>query len=250
MKFKDCDLIGVPLRVTIGERALKEGNVEIKTAHPQRAGARCGKKKSWGGSWHMLSQLGAGEPTPGEEILERIASLKAPMASSGIDFCLIMQNADLFYFTGSVQKGVLVVPLEGEPLFFVAEERGPRPGGESLAGHRHESGQRDREAAQGRKGMFKGKGGMELDVVPVALFREVQGDHGLRGLRGHLGDIKELRIVKSPFEIEQVRRSGAICDRIFARAREDHQGRHEGDRHRRGAGRGRAGGSATRASCG
>ena len=30
VKFKDCDLIGVPLRVTIGERALKEGNVEIK----------------------------------------------------------------------------------------------------------------------------------------------------------------------------------------------------------------------------
>jgi prolyl-tRNA synthetase len=31
VKFKDGDLIGVPFRVTIGERALKEGNVEIKT---------------------------------------------------------------------------------------------------------------------------------------------------------------------------------------------------------------------------
>jgi prolyl-tRNA synthetase len=31
VKFKDSDLIGVPFRVTIGERALKEGNVEIKT---------------------------------------------------------------------------------------------------------------------------------------------------------------------------------------------------------------------------
>ncbi len=30
VKFKDCDLIGVPLRVTIGERGLKEGNVDIK----------------------------------------------------------------------------------------------------------------------------------------------------------------------------------------------------------------------------
>jgi len=30
VKFKDGDLIGVPFRVTIGERALKEGNVEIK----------------------------------------------------------------------------------------------------------------------------------------------------------------------------------------------------------------------------
>jgi prolyl-tRNA synthetase len=30
VKFKDGDLIGIPFRVTVGERALKEGNVEIK----------------------------------------------------------------------------------------------------------------------------------------------------------------------------------------------------------------------------
>ncbi len=30
VKFKDCDLIGIPLRITIGERGLKEGLVEIK----------------------------------------------------------------------------------------------------------------------------------------------------------------------------------------------------------------------------
>jgi prolyl-tRNA synthetase len=30
VKFKDCDLIGIPIRVTIGERNLKDGLVEIK----------------------------------------------------------------------------------------------------------------------------------------------------------------------------------------------------------------------------
>ncbi|HUU58385.1 MAG TPA: His/Gly/Thr/Pro-type tRNA ligase C-terminal domain-containing protein, partial [Phycisphaerae bacterium] len=30
VKFKDADLIGMPLRVVVGERSLKEGNVEIK----------------------------------------------------------------------------------------------------------------------------------------------------------------------------------------------------------------------------
>jgi len=30
VKFKDCDLIGIPFRITIGERGLKEGLVEIK----------------------------------------------------------------------------------------------------------------------------------------------------------------------------------------------------------------------------
>jgi len=30
VKFKDCDLIGIPIRVTIGERNLKDHMVEIK----------------------------------------------------------------------------------------------------------------------------------------------------------------------------------------------------------------------------
>ncbi|HTM45246.1 MAG TPA: His/Gly/Thr/Pro-type tRNA ligase C-terminal domain-containing protein, partial [Polyangiaceae bacterium] len=30
VKFKDADLIGIPLRVTVGEKALAAGNVEFK----------------------------------------------------------------------------------------------------------------------------------------------------------------------------------------------------------------------------
>jgi prolyl-tRNA synthetase len=30
VKFKDADLIGIPLRITVGERGLAEGNVEVK----------------------------------------------------------------------------------------------------------------------------------------------------------------------------------------------------------------------------
>jgi len=30
VKFKDADLIGIPLRLTLGERSLKEGGLEFK----------------------------------------------------------------------------------------------------------------------------------------------------------------------------------------------------------------------------
>ena len=30
VKFKDCDLIGYPLRVTIGPKAVEEGTIELK----------------------------------------------------------------------------------------------------------------------------------------------------------------------------------------------------------------------------
>ena len=30
VKFTDADLIGIPIRVTVGQRSLAEGNVEVK----------------------------------------------------------------------------------------------------------------------------------------------------------------------------------------------------------------------------
>ena len=30
VKFKDADLIGIPVRITVGKKALQTGNVEIK----------------------------------------------------------------------------------------------------------------------------------------------------------------------------------------------------------------------------
>ncbi|MDP6485168.1 MAG: His/Gly/Thr/Pro-type tRNA ligase C-terminal domain-containing protein, partial [Nitrospinota bacterium] len=37
VKFKDADLIGVPLRITIGEKGLKDGKVELKPRQAPRA---------------------------------------------------------------------------------------------------------------------------------------------------------------------------------------------------------------------
>lgn len=37
-KFKDADLIGIPLRVVVSERGLKEGTIELKWRHEEKAG--------------------------------------------------------------------------------------------------------------------------------------------------------------------------------------------------------------------
>jgi prolyl-tRNA synthetase len=47
VKFKDADLIGIPLRIVLGERGLKEGKLEVKWR--------------WESSSEMLSLEGAGE---------------------------------------------------------------------------------------------------------------------------------------------------------------------------------------------
>jgi Xaa-Pro dipeptidase len=166
----------------------------------------------------MLRPLGAGDPTPREEVLQRISNLKARMADAQIDFCVIMQSADLFYLTGSAQKGTLVLPVDGEPLFFVQRSIDRATAETPLPiigiGTDKEIGQMVREAG------IRGKGAMELDVLPVALFERFKGITGFADFDDISSIVRDLRIVKSPFEIEQIRKSGSICDWIFTKARE------------------------------
>ncbi len=66
-----------------------------------------------GGKWGFV---------PRSEIEERIGRFQAALRQAGIDLALIVQNADLFYLTGTLQQGQLLVPAAGEPLFLVRKD--------------------------------------------------------------------------------------------------------------------------------
>ena len=55
VKFKDCDLIGIPLRVAVGERGLKEGMVDIKL-RTEKEPARIGKDEAVGRILEYVAQ--------------------------------------------------------------------------------------------------------------------------------------------------------------------------------------------------
>ena len=57
--------------------------------------------------------------TPGSELTKRIDALKRLLETSGIEGALILQNADLFYFAGTIQQGYLYIPARGEPQLMV-----------------------------------------------------------------------------------------------------------------------------------
>src|SRR5512134_807785 len=71
---------------------------------------------------HFCSEEIAMRLTPASELTDRIRRLQAEMAVADLEAVLILQNADLFYFTGSIQQGVLYVPVAGEPLYLVRKE--------------------------------------------------------------------------------------------------------------------------------
>ena len=52
--------------------------------------------------------------TPLGELKNRWQKLQKHLARLDLDGALIMENADLFYFAGSVQNGYLFIPAEGD----------------------------------------------------------------------------------------------------------------------------------------
>ena len=154
---------------------------------------------------------------PSEEVHSRQMRLRERMAANGVDLACIVQNADLFYFTGTIQKGYLFLPVEGEPLFFVQKDYERALRETPLKCIRIDS-LRDLQGFAEERG-FKGRRlGLELDVLPVALFSRIKGLFSDWEVSDISREIKEGRSVKTAFEIEQIRMSGRMIDEVFSQA--------------------------------
>lgn len=167
----------------------------------------------------MLKTMSVGEFTPKDEIENRIERFKRKMEENNIAFSIILQNVDLFYFTGTLQKGVLVIPIDGEPIFFV-EKTLSRAIQETPLEVTPIKKDKDVENILRRKNILKGTGGMEFDVLPVAVFERWKGILGFDNLSDVSSLIKATRIVKSPFEIAQIIKSGQVVSHVFSKARD------------------------------
>ena len=60
--------------------------------------------------------------TPESEIKTRISRFQTRMAEQDIDAALIVQNTDLFYFSGTLQQSHLFIPQSGEALLMVKKD--------------------------------------------------------------------------------------------------------------------------------
>ena len=167
----------------------------------------------------MLTNLSECNFTPKEELESRISQLKKSMEKQGLSFSIILQNVDLFYFAGTIQKGILVIPVEHDPILFI-EKNIDRAAIETTLDITPIQRDKDVKDVLMDKGILKGKGGMELDVVPVTVFERWKSILGFENFTDAWPLIRDLRIVKSPFEIIQVKKSGALCDHVFDKAKD------------------------------
>jgi Xaa-Pro dipeptidase len=144
---------------------------------------------------------------PVEDLRERIRRFQTLLREDGLAGALVVQNVDRYYFTGTMQSGYVVIPVAGDPVLLVRKdpERAAAESPFSVVPLRsvREVGDRVRSAL----GEIPSPLGLELDVLPVtqaerlkSLFPGIEFGSAVRA-------VARARAVKSPFEVEQIRRS-------------------------------------------
>lgn len=149
----------------------------------------------------------------------RIGALQRRMASHEVDAALIGQNVDLFYFTGSMQSGMLVVPAAGRPIYAVRRvlQRAIRESPLDQIVPFERFAQLPALVAQAA-GRETRRIGLELDVLPVAVYNRITA--GFTGVDwvDISGAIRQTRALKSAYEIDKIRAAAKVSSVILETA--------------------------------
>ncbi len=152
---------------------------------------------------------------PAAELAGRVAGLQAGLSALGLDAALLHQNADLFYFAGTVQRSYLYVPAAGEATLFVRKvaERARLESALGAIVDLPSPKDLPRLVAE-RYGALPARLGLELDVLPVAQFRRLEKLFPEAAFDDVGRAIVRQRAVKSAWEIDRIRAAAAVADEV------------------------------------
>jgi Xaa-Pro aminopeptidase len=153
---------------------------------------------------------------PEAELNHRTAMIQREMHAREIEGLLVIQRADLFYFSGTAQNGYLYIPADGLPLLAVKR---------FFARARQESSLHNVVAVQSVRelpellsdhyGSLPALLGLELDVLPVNEYEFYCRLFGSRDYVDGSPAIKQVRGVKSAWEIEQMEATAEMSRKTF-----------------------------------
>ncbi len=153
------------------------------------------------------------QQVPASEIANRLAIFQALLSKNSVAAAVIRQNADLFYFTGTVQDGHLIIPASGNPVFLVRRSL-ERALADSPIRPIHAM----KSLSELRQALFDACGsnepeliGFELDVIPANLFFLYDEKVFPRQRITDISTlIRQVRMIKSPWEIEMLREAAKV----------------------------------------
>ncbi|HSC69769.1 MAG TPA: Xaa-Pro peptidase family protein [Candidatus Methylomirabilis sp.] len=162
------------------------------------------------------------ELTPRSELDDRVGRIQARLvAANDVEAVFIFQAADMFYFAGTVQDAWLVIGREGPPLFLVRRSL-ERARAESALEHilplddpREVPGLLARHGLGGLRRV-----GLEFDVLPVQQYVRLGRLFPTMQFVDWSMVIREVRMIKSAYEVSCIRRAAAIQHAMAGRMKE------------------------------
>ena len=148
------------------------------------------------------------------ELQARMDRFRAHMASASPDWEItaVFGKINLYYFTGTMPDGLLLIPRDDEPIFWVRRSY-ERARDESLF-PRIKPMESFRDAAAAFK-KLPATVYLETEKVPLALYQRFQKHFPFAGFRSVDAAIGAVRAIKSPFELALMARAGEIHRRVL-----------------------------------
>lgn len=153
-------------------------------------------------------------PVPLTELQQRMARFREIMDIREPEWecVVIFSNINLYYFTGTMQDGMLLIPRNGEPIFRVRSSY-ERACDESffptIAPMRSY-----REATGDLPGMPTAIH-LETEVVPLALLDRFRKHFPVKTILPADSHLAEVRSVKSPYELSLMEKAGKIHQKVL-----------------------------------
>lgn len=153
---------------------------------------------------------------PGQEISRRIAKLQQRLREVPMDGALILDLLNMYYYTGTMQQGVLFVPAEGEPVFLVRRSYERARMETSLKGVYPLQGFSRLQAILADLGLQTNSLGVSEATLTVSVFKNLA--RAFPG--GTFTDISALlglvRAVKTDYEVGLIRKAGALHEVVYS----------------------------------
>lgn len=148
---------------------------------------------------------------PEQESTTRLLKLQQSIRERQADACVITTSVNQYWLCGSVFDGYILVFAEGDPLLFV--KRPPSLKGEKVV-HIRKPEQipellRETGLALPKKML------LESDVLSHSATLRLQAALGMPEIMNVSGELRELRAVKSEYELNQIRESAAIHTKVY-----------------------------------
>ncbi len=146
---------------------------------------------------------------PLTELKNRMGCFRKRMDSSNPEWeiAIIFSKINLYYFTGTMQDGMLIIPKNGEATFWVRRSY-ERALDESLFSN-IEPMNSFRDAARGISRLPDAVY-LETEVVPLALYQRFQKYFPFKNVKSIDTQISAVRAVKSEYELSLTREAGRI----------------------------------------